>query len=225
MSYRLLIPILALSISPTWASITISDVDPTRGLYVDYQEFGARFNSFAGVVLGFIDITQPIDLFSANLYLTAPRGFYNENQVAPLTEGGQQRISWLYAFQLAGANTPTLGAALQLAIWDIMADGGDGPGHGILQAGTATPQAVIDAWQSYLNVSSGQASTAASYYIVRSRIDGSILGTYVGAATGSGPDINPPPPGGGDVTGVPEPSSLTTLLVLMTIGLGIKLRK
>ena len=228
---RIILATLVLSVSPSWASITISDIDPARGTYVDYLRFGGRYNSYAGVILGAIDITQPIDLLNATLFQTAPQGFYNENVVPPLTDGGQQRISWLYMFQLGGVNSPTLGAGLQLAIWDIMADGGDGPTGGYLQSSSGTPQGIINAWLNYLNVSAGQTSTAACYYIIRSRLDGGIVGTYVGAPGGPNPpppgggDIINPPPSGGDMGNVPEPTAITTIIVGIAAIVFLKRRK
>jgi hypothetical protein len=233
MSYRYqtgaLVAAAVLSVFPASATITINNVDLSRGEYVDYSEFGGRFDSFAGVVLATLDLSQPIDLLSATLYQTAPPGTYSENVAIPLTAGGQQRISWLYMFELSSATTPTLGAGLQLAIWDVMADGGDGPASGILQSISTTPSDVVAAWRNYLALSLNAANTDASYYNIRSRITGSIVGTYVGNVNGgfpaSGGDLFPPPPSGNDTGQVPEPSPITILLVTIPLWIGLKLRK
>jgi len=201
---------------PSWAGfITVGNYDLNRGAYVDFQRNGSRDNAFAGVIQGFYDFGPLIDLLSADLYRHIGVGTFYSNRTPVTPADGFARIAWLYDYELTTATTPVLGAGLQLAIWDIMADGGDGLHQGYLQVALGTPAAVADAWDYYLTISVGQSSTLANFYI-NHNIEGVYLETLVG------PGLTPPPP---PPPPVPEPSTITLVIVSVALLGALKLRK
>jgi hypothetical protein len=231
---------MVLATIPAWAgTITVGSNDVSRGAYVDFGENGNRVNDFAGVIRAAFDYGSLLDFLSADPYKHIPQGTYYSNVFGAPAGTGLSRVAWLYDYQLISAISPTSGAGLQLAIWDIIADGGDGSAAGYIRATTGTPQAVVDSWLHYLTVSAGQMSTYADFYK-----NHTIEGVYVETLVGPGrpvppPVVNPPsdgddgtPPGEdvidpppGNLNEVPEPSTISMFVVsALAIGL-LKLRK
>jgi hypothetical protein len=100
-----------------------------------------------------------------------------------------QRVAWLMEYEwpssfYSGSQLQIQGAAFQLAIWDILVDGGDGFGTATTKAGnvsqstgsTATPAAVITAATQYESLSFGK--TATSFGVV---YDNTVIGTGAAA--------------------------------------------
>jgi hypothetical protein len=189
-----------LGICPAWAGyltdgyLTVNDIDRTRGEYLDWTLNGSRFNSFAGVLLGLADFRTSIDLLSADPFHSLPPGTYISMDTAPMIGTIQQRIAWLFAYQIATVTDPHLGAGLQLAIWDLVMDNGNGPNAGLIQLAPATPPAVVTAWQNYLTVSQGQTLSDASFFYNRSIIFGGTRATTVGRFGGPLSILPPTPP-------------------------------
>ncbi len=95
---------------------------------------------------------------------------------------------------------PVQGAAIQMAVWDIVHDGGDGLSHGRVQAATgvnATDPAVVAAAEHYLAVSAGKISNLAFIY------DNYSQGSHIPAQMLAGPLFQD----GGPIP-APEPSLL-----------------
>jgi PEP-CTERM motif len=233
MSHKYLVVILAAL--PAWAgTITISNDDLSRGSYVDFLANGVRTNSFAGVIRGAYDFGSLLDLLSADPYRYIGPGTYYSTRFGAPVGAGLNRVAWLYDYQLITVTTAASGAGLQLAMWDLIADQGDGPGAGYLKAAPGTPQAVIDAWRNYLAISAGQASPYANFYRNHD-INGVYLETLIGPGSVAPPPlivIEPPPPTGGDVVNppigqdvsVPEPSTISLMLAGLLALAAMKLR-
>lgn len=79
-----------------------------------------------------------------------------------VNQGG--RLSWMYD---SFASTITEGwqaAAFQLAVWDVVSDGGDGFGDGRIQATGATNPDILNAAVSLVTNSQGKSSNSGSFY-------------------------------------------------------------
>ncbi len=171
-------------------TLTPTFVDSTRGEGIWINEDGLPVNTyFAGVVD--ISVSENGELFSrdtfcvdlfTDIYITVA---YNTEVVSPSDIPGRNldRVAWLLDNVLLPTQGPVYtssvpssdwvtnvaqGAGLQLAIWDITTDGGDGFSSGRVQAST-TPGETTDpaalAWaQAYLDMSFGQSSNQAFVY-------------------------------------------------------------
>jgi hypothetical protein len=123
------------------STITLSNVDWTRGDALRFLADGNEINDFAGVVMGgysgqplqpmfCVDLFTPIDLTTYSSTAANVRPYRNED-----------RVAYLYVNYLSGVTTPTAGQSMQIAIWDIIG------------------------WNTYLTDSFGQSSTGASIYL------------------------------------------------------------
>lgn len=118
--------------------------------------------------------------------------------ISELTHGG--RAAWLYNNYLPVASTNTTSAALQLAIWDVVYDDGDGLSTGIFRYTGGLNSTVATTANGYLAASAGKSSVAG--YLKPT-------GTY----------------GQGMLTTVPEPGTLALLgFGLMSVA-GLKFRR
>jgi hypothetical protein len=197
-------------------------VDWSRGEGIWLRENGQDVNAyFAGVI--FIQLTDGeahfnrdtlcVDLFTdINLNTT-----YETRLLTPAEVPGKhlERVSWLVDNALLPAEvsgiissipqsswvrTPAQGAGIQLAIWDIVHDGGLGLSQGSVQAATdpahPTDPAVVQWAQYYLSVSAGHSSNLAYIY------DNTHIGTGDPAQMLAGPLFRD-----GGPTPAPEPGS------------------
>jgi len=174
-------------------TIEATGVNTSLGEYnVWINENGTDVNTyFAGVIDiqltnadGTVDRdTLCVDLFT-DIYLGETYGttIFQPSQLSPAsTVAALQRIAWLENNVLLPAtnpgdpsslptvdwaSTPAQGAGLQLAIWDIEVDGGDGFSSGEVQAGVSNPtDPTVLAWaETYEAVSLGQLSDLAFVY-------------------------------------------------------------
>lgn len=123
-------------------TITVTGVDKTRGLWESLwiNEHGTPTNvTFAGVINIVLNNTYSRDSLCAQLFVDIGFGTYNTVILTPeraqRTFGRNlQEAAWLVSTEMPTATTPDMGAALQLAIWDIVEDGGDGLAAGSVAA-------------------------------------------------------------------------------------------
>lgn len=136
-------------------------------------------------------------------------GSYDSSTIARRISRNEDRATWLYvnAFDLAIVNTQVMSEGLQIAIWDIIHDGGDGPNQGRIQASVGTPLDVVQSWGNFLVSSQGQSSPAASIYL--NSIELVPCQTLIGV-------LQPLPPPAPTGENVPEPGSLGLLAVGFT---------
>lgn len=154
--------------SASAASITVQNADPQRifwnlPLVVD----GSLGNEAAGVIWASYNDGATLDLFCIDLFTSISIATYDSETIAPRTERHEERAAWLYKnhYNPATINTPELAAALQVAIWDIVHDNGDGLSSGRIQSHSTTPVTVVLNWQNFLNLSEGQASYDVNVYL------------------------------------------------------------
>jgi hypothetical protein len=231
------------------ATIIATGVDWNRGANIWINADGTNEQTyFAGVI--FITLTTPdgqtynrdslcVDLFT-DIYLGQT---YASTVVSPDDVSGKNlnRVSWLIDNALLPTQptgpSPTSalpqadwvtnsaqGAGIQLAIWDIVHDGGDGFASGLVQASTdpnnPTDPAVLNWAQTYETASFGQSSNTAYIY---SNVD---MGSGQPAQMLAGPEFldgGPTPPG---IEGFPAPEPSTFVLSgVALIAVSLCLRK
>jgi hypothetical protein len=170
--------------------LTATDVDWNRGKSIWINEDGTSQDAyFAGVIL--ITLSQEgnqyyRDTLCVDLFTDISVGVtYGSQILHPYQVPGRNldRVSWLVDNALMPAQGPIYtsalsssdwvtsaaqGAGIQLAIWDITTDGGDGLSAGRVQASTNTGQetdATVLYWaQRYELLSTGQQSDLAFVY-------------------------------------------------------------
>ncbi|MFN8220203.1 MAG: PEP-CTERM sorting domain-containing protein [Fimbriimonadales bacterium] len=113
---------------------------------------------------GAMDITlgggPHVEAYCVDLLHSVSNGnSYNVN-VKPMSMQGPygDRAAWLFQTYAPAVDTSEKGAALQLAIWDVVSDGGDGFGAGWFQ--TSETGSLLSQAQTYLNASIGQSGSA-----------------------------------------------------------------
>ncbi len=100
--------------------------------------------------------------FCVDLFTNIGFSTYNTILGTPSSYGGGERAAWIYENYNPGVNTDEAGAALQLALWDVVHDGGDGLSAGNVQldpAGSASLRAVASA---IVSASAGHSSSNAT---------------------------------------------------------------
>ena len=181
---------LLLACLPSLANSIIvpTGVDSTRGGGVWIKEDGVEVNAyFAGVI--FIALTENNKVYNrdtlcVDLFTDINLGVQYQTTVlhpAEITGKDLPRVSWLVDNALlpterAGEVSMLLesdwvrsvaqGIGIQLAVWDIVHDGGDGFSSGRVQAATLnrTNAAALYWAQRYLTLSSGHSSNLAYIY-------------------------------------------------------------
>ncbi|MGA2328547.1 MAG: thioester domain-containing protein [Bryobacteraceae bacterium] len=207
-------------------TIKVTDVDTSRGESIWIKENGVDTDAyFAGIILisVFTEGTEYdrdsvcVDLFT-DIYL---KQVYDTVLLRPdeVPEKDLLRVAWLVdnavppvplpSPALAEVTTPEQGAGLQLAIWDIVHDSGDGFTTGSVQFAAATPQNVRDWAKYYEDQSLGKQSDLA--FVYENFIQGSTTQAQMLIGPGYYHDDGPEPP-------TPEPSTFALALGALLIG-------
>ena len=184
---KLIILAALLAISSHAGVFTLTGVDGSRGANVTVNENGTPFAGFAGVLNGTYDGVSVGPLFCVDLFTDINYGSYNAIPTGPDVNRQEDRAAWLYLNRLSTVNSTDSGLALQLAIWDIVHDNGDGFSTGLVLWGpssiTGLTQAQIDIANGYLADSFGQsANTGISIYHNFDQTTGAPVQTLMGAA-------------------------------------------
>jgi hypothetical protein len=184
---RRLLPILGLLLGiaaiPALANTTYmtAAADPT-GRYLNPLTFiqnRSIASSYAGAVQATLGGGSTFAAFSLNPFVGLTFGTqYIDNAVLPSDATAQAlstnigRAAWLYVTEIsvvnAASNKAVAGAALQLAIWDVMVDGGDGLSAGQIRSASgqnSTTQAVYTQAAAWITASSGKTSNTATVLI------------------------------------------------------------
>ena len=158
-------------------------------------------NSWTGQILvnmlGGSYVTYCFDLFTG---ISASN--YNSTFDSPANYTNGQRAAWIYEQNALTATTNFLSAALQLALWDVIHDGGNGFSAGNVRLASSVSASLRTAAEALINASVGRTSTNAT--ILRNV---SLAGNPAQALIVSG-RLYPQP--------VPEPGTW----VMMAAGLG-----
>ncbi|MBL8210723.1 MAG: hypothetical protein JNK87_08430 [Bryobacterales bacterium] len=124
---------------------------------------GTNENEYAYQIKVTIDgipaIAMCVDLFTNISYAT-----YNTDAMPVNTMTWGPRVTWLYENFGRFAVTSEQAAAVQIAIWDIVHDGGDGLAAGNIQAQATTRTSLVNAANGFVTSSVGQVGTHAFLY-------------------------------------------------------------
>lgn len=192
-------------------TIALTGFDPTRSGTATYRTAntpgGSSFTTYTETVGAMLVNYNGIGVspvFCVDWYTSI--GFSTYASTPGIAQSAREgRVAWLYVNLIATVTTAVQGEAFQLAIWDIIHDGGDGLSRGSIRSSTSTTTAVRSAWASYLDASLGQSLLTGNYFYRNvSLADGSPRQNLIGQAW---------------VTEVPEPATYA----LMAVGLGLVL--
>jgi hypothetical protein len=149
------------------ATINVLNVDSARFQSVNLNVNGSNGSHSAGVIRISYDGSPAFDVFCVDLFTSISYGVYDSYTIAPRPARYEDRAAWLYQnlYNPSTINTTALGAAFQVAIWDIVHDGGDGPTAGAIRSNSNTGSAIVNAWQSYLTASTGMSSYGVNIFI------------------------------------------------------------
>ena len=189
-----LLGLLILLTTLSRAAAIVATVDPSRGEYsVWFNEHGANGGATQAYFAGVLSITVAAnnsnyyrDTLCVDLYTNIYVGLtYGTDVVAPdqIPDRNLNRVSWLVDNALLPTQntsilsafdktdwvySPAQGAGIQLAIWDIVVDGGDGFSAGQVEASSdpnnPTDPDVFNWANFYLDQSAGMSSNLAFVY-------------------------------------------------------------
>ena len=208
--YILTIAALVLGSNTYASTITFVGADATRGGTINLSWMGVAANDYAGYIDITVDGTYSRFAFCADIGTGISNTTYNTLIRSPSTITNGLRAAWLVENYMAAATTVTAGEAMQIAIWDIIHDGGNGFSAGNLRSTASTPAAVLTAANQYLTLSLGKSSSNAIIYN-NTQVSNGVAGqTLIGRV----------PNDGGP--GTPEPATLLVtgagLILLGVIG-------
>ena len=204
----------------TTASATTIDFlgnDPARGMDITIQADGQTVTWFSGFTNLILDGMQQQSAFCVDAFTEIWNGSHQVVLEDPNTLNEGARVAWLMQNLATTVTNAVQAAGLQLAIWDIIHDNGDGLDFGRIQGLAATDQAVALAANGFIAASVGQSSANATVYTNIAGPDAAQALMSCGANGGTC---------GGGETGVPEPRTLTTFaLGALAVAFGTRRRR
>ena len=122
------------------ATMNLQSMDYTRGADIYINAGGTVEFGFAGVMTGSLDGGSPFGLFCVDLFIFIDvPGTYDVNVLANTGVNNGANVGYLYTTYYNALTTPDDFAALQIAIWDVVHDNGDGIFSGSVQEDSANP--------------------------------------------------------------------------------------
>jgi hypothetical protein len=160
----------------------------------------SEYKFYAGPFVATLDGGAKFDAYCVDLYhdLSSTQTV-SLQPIAGLTGGHGAAVGYLYDTFASKVTNSAQGAGLQLAIWDVEYDGGDGFSTGLFRVGKGTTSQALAAANQYLAAlkAASDPSGAATWFVCTNHgADGTINQDLVG---------NPP------LRAVPEPASLILL--------------
>jgi hypothetical protein len=145
-----------------------------EGALVWINADGVDAQDYLGIIQVSIDGSPTRDAFCIDLFSNIGLATYNTTMVMPNTTF-QRRVAWLLQNTLPSLTGVNQWAGLQLAIWDIIHDGGDGLSAGRIRTATShtTTTAVRNNAITYLSASLGQSYNVGIVYHPTSQSNGS----------------------------------------------------
>lgn len=154
---------LALATAPvSAATLTVTGIDWNFGQAVDLNANGQSNLTFAGIIYANYENT-PLSLFCVDLFTAVGIESFSVNALSVDTVSNGRRAAWLMQTFLPLVANANQAAGLQVAIWDVVHDGGDGLAAGSIQAGNTTA-AVVTLADQYVTASEGQSTTLGSVF-------------------------------------------------------------
>lgn len=145
-------------------------------------------NVVAGEIMVNLDgdnlLAYCIDLFTSLGYQT-----YSTTLGDPLGYTGGGRAAWIYDNYAAEVETNASAASLQLALWDVVHDGGDGLNRGRIQLASSVSGILRTATEGIISASAGQSSDRASILYNLSLANGTRAQTLITSRRGPDPDM------------------------------------
>ena len=210
MTIRKAIQTAALALGTLTVPVSATTIDflgnnAAMGVDITIRADGQEVNWFSGFTNLIHDGLQQQTAFCVDAFTEIWNGSHNVILEDPSTLTGGVRMAWLMQNMLSTVTTPVAAAGMQLAIWDIAHDDGNGFAAGRIQSiDNLTDAGVVAEAQRFLDASVGQASSNATVY---SNIAGrDIAQSLMTCGTGGGSDC-----GGGSEA--PEPGTLATLAI------------
>ena len=151
----------------SWATtITVTGVDSSHGENLRLRADGIDENVWAGAILIDLNAYMPKTVFCVDLFSSIGLETLTVNVLDVSTINNGTRAAWLFNNYWPQVATQADGAALQLAIWDVVHDNGDGFSAGRVQQAlnSATFEAVFAQARTFELMSAGQSSTNATIY-------------------------------------------------------------
>jgi len=206
----------ALATSASATTIDFLGNDPARGMDITIQADGQQVTWFSGFTNLVLDGLQQQSAFCVDAFTEIWNGSHQVILEDPSTLTNGERIAWLMQNMATTVTTAAQAAGMQLAIWDIVHDNGDGLGAGRIQGLGQTDAAVATAANGFIQSSVGQSSLNATVYTNIAGRDAAqaLMSCGVGGGTCDDP------------TGVPEPSTLVTFGIgALAIAFGTRRRR
>ncbi len=145
------------SLQATPITVTGAGLGQTLPLIVN----GSAQSSYSGQILitmlGQSYVTYCFDLFTG-----ISAGNYNSTFDNPANYTNGARAAWIYEQNALTATTNFLASALQLALWDVIHDGGNGLSTGSVRLSSSGSASLRSAAEALINASVGHASTNAT---------------------------------------------------------------
>lgn len=190
--------ILSLGLPASAGTITFNGVDTDRGRNIWFNADGRDRYVFSGAYD--ITVNGEIDVLAmcVEFFKTISTGTYDSVLDAPSTINLGNRIAWLIERNLQFIDSRDKGAGLQLALWDLVHDSGDGFAAGRIRRSSSytTNAAVLGFANDFITSSIGQSSNSAVIYWNTNQGDGKMRQTLISGV---------PNPGGEEV---PEPATV-----------------
>ncbi|BDC48765.1 hypothetical protein F183_A10810 [Bryobacterales bacterium F-183] len=177
------------------------------GTGVDLKVNGSYESVFAGQLLITLDAKDSI-AFCVDLFAPLSRGSYSTITGSPVTYTNGNRAAWIVENYGLNITTNAMAAAVQLALWEVVHDGGNGLGTGIIRSTNSMSSSLKADANSIIAASLGKSSNNATilYNTFPSGLKAQTLIVYT-------------PPTSAEV---PEPSSIAMLSIgVAGLGFGV----
>lgn len=154
------------SSSSLWATeIVHTGLDWNRAQTIEIKADGNTWHVGAGVGILLVDGVDYIDVLCVNLFqgITLNVEYAAQSIAAGLYDSDGPAAGYLAQTYLPTISTKVAGAALQLAVWDMIHDGGDGFSAGRVQSTVNTDSSVLTQANAYRQDALGKSAAASVF--------------------------------------------------------------